>query len=415
MNTKLSLEDVIYRSMLTSTDDIEPLVKYLEMEDGILKGSKARSVDTARAIAQRTRTMGSNDFATLFRGGTGVAYEEVVIDVGEKIKADVSADKNVEANEEAILWKMFADSLEKMSETERRELFSSLGFKEYDLPVGATATIIAQQLARQYGGFAVYKASLTVANMVARALLGRGLAFATNTALTRTIGAALGPIGWIASGVWLAVDIAGPAYRATVPAVIHIAQLRQQLLKRITIGVVGDGSSGKDSLIHAVFSLDSDINPVAGSTQQARVYDLEPTGSIRVINYPGFNDYRSAVNEHVDDYLHHTDIFVLVVDANRGISGTDQKILENIKAFNKPVLICLNKMDMARSPADREKLRAVAEERLHGYVEMFDTAFDPDPRLGPQHTGAREVHAAIVEQIAKSGKLADLIPAYQGD
>ncbi|WP_409012598.1 hypothetical protein [Bacteroides xylanisolvens] len=37
----------------------------------------------------------------------------------------------------------------------------------------------------------------------------------------------MGPIGWILTAVWTLIDIAGPAYRVTIPAVIQIAYIRQ--------------------------------------------------------------------------------------------------------------------------------------------------------------------------------------------
>jgi len=39
-----------------------------------------------------------------------------------------------------------------------------------------------------------------------------------------------GPIGLVAGTVWLAVDMAGPSYRATIPAVAQVALLRQRML-----------------------------------------------------------------------------------------------------------------------------------------------------------------------------------------
>ena len=41
-----------------------------------------------------------------------------------------------------------------------------------------------------------------------------------------------GPIGWTLSAAWLLADLAGPAYRITVPAVIMVAYLRAESVKR---------------------------------------------------------------------------------------------------------------------------------------------------------------------------------------
>lgn len=410
MKKLLDLTDVLHRSIEISPDDVAPLLKYLGMPTDTLNNKIHDARGKAVNIAEFLRKMGSNDIATLFRGGSGVLYPEVVLDVGKKLNAKVSESKSVEKNEEAILFKVFEDTLDQMSESEKRQLFQSMGIREHEYPTGAAATIVTQLVAR-YGGFAVYKSALIVANMVSRALLGQGLAFATNATLTKTIGAFLGPIGWIASGVWLAVDLAGPAYRKTVPAIIHVATLRQTLLKRVTIGVVGDGSSGKDSLIQAVFGFESNIDPVAGSTKEAMAYQLSEEGNAHVVNFPGFNDYRPEVNTHSHDYLHHTDVFVLVIDLARGVSGTEVAMLKKLEKFAAAddILICLNKVDLARNKEDRTRLVKAAHERLGGF-KIIETAFDPDPRLGSDRVGCEDVYKWIDARLAANGKIAGALP-----
>lgn len=402
---KLDLVDVIQRSLANKGDAI-PLVKYLDMDESVLNFGHGNERIAASNIASHLRRQGSNDVATLFRGGDGVEYKEIVVDVGEKLKAKVSQSNTIEKNEEAILLKMFEDALERMSDDEKREMFRAMGVKEGDIPIGPIGAAVTQGLLRQFGGFYIYQISVIVANMVSRALLGTGLSFATNAVITRTVGTLLGPIGWIATGLWLAVDLAGPAYRKTVPAVVHIALLRSMLLNRITIGVVGDGSSGKDSLMKAVFGIEGDINPIAGSTVKAASYPLNEKGNAVIVNYPGFNDYRPSVEGHTNDQLHHTDVFVMVVDINRGISKTDINILDKVKSFGKPILICLNKVDLPRTSEDLSKLERAAQDRLPG-ATIIKTAFDPDTRLQQKTIGCHEVYDWIRSEIENTGKSVD--------
>jgi uncharacterized protein YaaW (UPF0174 family)/signal recognition particle receptor subunit beta len=407
---QLSLTDVIYRSLVINAIDVDPLIKYLGMDRKALSFEKGRLEATAESIAKYLREMGSNDIVSFVRGGS-VQYPEVVFDVAQKLGAkEASRDKGVEENEGVILRKLFADALDKMSSEEKRQLFSTMGIKETEIPYGSAGVIVVQFLLRNFGGFATYRISLIVANMIARALLGSGLSFSTNAMITRTIGALLGPVGWTASGAWLLFDLAGPAYRKTVPAVVHIAMLRQMLLNRVNIGVVGDGSTGKDSLIRAVFGVDTgNVHPVAGSTKDAMIYELGPTGAVQLVNYPGFNDVREDVNQHVHDMLGYTDVFIIVVDLARGVSGTEVEILRKIMAFNRPVLVCLNKADLPR-PRDKEALLQAAYDRLAG-VPMIETAFDPDPRLGsPEPVNRRAVYEWIVREIRKAGKETSHIP-----
>lgn len=398
----LDLVDVIHRTGHQSADDLLPLLKYLAYEAGAKDLSSRK---TAEDIAAHLRRVGSNDLATfLKRRGEGVPYEEVVLDVAEKLKAPGASKANsVERNEEVILEKMFADALDAMSLDERRTLFQSMNVDVSEVPLGAAASILMQILLKEFGGFATYRFAVILANMVARALLGSGLSFATNVAITRSIGALLGPVGWIATGAWLAYDLAGPAFRKTVPAVLYVAMLRQSLLKRVSIGVVGDGSAGKDSLIQCVFKVSADIDPIAGSTEQAVSYPLGSTGTAEVINYPGFHDYRPHVNQRTDEMLHHTDAFIMVVDVNGGISGADQAMLKKIRTFRKPVLVCLNKWDLIRD-GKHDSVRKAAAERLGSDLELVEAAFDPDPRLGCAAKGREEVLGWVCDQLEAVGK-----------
>nr|WP_246288067.1 GTP-binding protein [Paraburkholderia sediminicola] len=358
--------------------------------------------------------MGSNDIATIFRG-EGVAYEEVVFDVAEKIKAKGASEGGpVEVNEAKILEKLFADSLEQMTMDERRALFQSMNLDVKNYAIGGGAAILVQQLIREFGGFATYRFSVVIANMIARALLGSGLSFAANAAITRVVGTMLGPIGWIATGAWLAYDLAGPAFRKTVPAVVYVAMLRQMLINRVNVGVVGSGSAGKDSLLSHVFRISAEIDPIAGSTATASNFPLGDTGTAEVINYPGFHDYRTSVNSRTDEMLRHTDVFIAVFDINSGISGVEIAMLEKVRKENRPVLVCLNKCDLVRTKADEERLYAAAAQRFGTDVTIIRTIFDPDPRLGVAAKGRDEVLNWVFTELENAGK-ADVVDALRAN
>lgn len=158
----------------------------------------------------------------------GVPYKEILTDVCKKIgvKTDFSAD-TVEI-EKAMLAKLFEDSWENMSEAERASIRAQLKINGNLAGGAALSAIIA---AIRLGGFMSYQVSLIVANAVARALLGRGLALAANAGLVRAIGIFAGPVGMAISALLTLPALTGPAYRVTLPAVVQIAAMRQQLLK----------------------------------------------------------------------------------------------------------------------------------------------------------------------------------------
>ena len=180
-------------------------------------------------IAAEIQCFGANTFATLLRGGEGVQYKEVLIDVCKKMKVNFSKDSSVEVIEKNLLMKILTDALDKMSPEELKELAESMGVKNTSGITSQALTGIFQAIFCA-GGFKSYQLTVIIVNAILKALIGRGLTFGGNIVLTRTMAVLAGPIGWVITGLWTAIDIAGPAYRVTIPAVIQVAVLRQKFL-----------------------------------------------------------------------------------------------------------------------------------------------------------------------------------------
>lgn len=178
-------------------------------------------------IAAEIQCFGANTFMTVFRGGKGVEYKEVLMDVCDKMKVNYNKSSSVEKIEGNLLMKILEDALEKMSPEELRELAEATGVKNTSGITAETMVGVFQAVFRM-GGFKSYQLTLIVVNAISRALIGRGLTFAGNAALTRTMAILTGPIGWVITGIWTAIDVAGAAYRVTIPAVIQVAALRQK-------------------------------------------------------------------------------------------------------------------------------------------------------------------------------------------
>lgn len=221
------LNDLVY-CLTHDKDGDSRLTEELTMSDRY----KAHAPDHHQywqLIAAEVQCFGANTFATLFRGGKGVLYREVLIDVCDKMKVDYSADASVEAIESNLLMKILREALEKMSPEELRELAQSLGIKDFT-SITAPVLSTAFQAIFRAGGFKSYQLTLVVVNAILKALIGRGLSLAGNRALTSTMAFLTGPVGWALNGAWTAYEIAGAAYRVTIPAVIQVAALRQKYL-----------------------------------------------------------------------------------------------------------------------------------------------------------------------------------------
>lgn len=124
---------------------------------------------------------------------------------------------------------------------------------------------------------------------------------------------------------------------------------------------------------------------------------------MELLNFPGFNDVRELVNNHVQERLNHSDVFIFVVDINRGVSNTDVQILESLKQKCKPILVCLNKCDLPR-PNELDALKQTAYQRLIQVDSIIETILDPDPRLASNPQGTKQVSEWVLKQIEVQNK-----------
>lgn len=180
-------------------------------------------------IAAELQCFGANSFATMLRGGKGVLYKEILTDVCDKLKVNYNKNADVEVIEQNMLMKILKDAIDKMSPDEIRQLAESMGVTDLK-SITKDALIGGFQAIFRAGGFKSYQLTVIIVNAILKALIGRGLSIGGNVVLTRTMAILTGPIGWVITGLWTAVDIAGPAYRVTIPAVIQVAALRQKYL-----------------------------------------------------------------------------------------------------------------------------------------------------------------------------------------
>lgn len=182
-------------------------------------------------IMEEIQLFGGNSFANLFRGNQGVQYKEILCDVCDKMKVNYSKSADAQHIEQDLLNKILDDHLKKLNARELEEFL-----KELDL-VDKTKTVISYtpqavsailQAAIKAGGFASYQIILITVNAVWKAIFGTGLKLAANATITRVVGVLAGPVGWAITGAWTAADLAGPAYRITMPACLLIAKLRME-------------------------------------------------------------------------------------------------------------------------------------------------------------------------------------------
>lgn len=185
------------------------------------------------ALCAELQAFGANSLATLLRGNKGVFYREILRDVCDRLKITYTKEESTETLELNLLMQIVETSLNEMSPASLTALSREM---ELNLTNPTPQLImIALQAAVRTSGVAALEIA-TIASMGVIQALG-GVATTAGTAgifsvllSSRLLGLIAGPIGIALSSAWLIADIAGPAYRVTVPACIIVAYLRQKAL-----------------------------------------------------------------------------------------------------------------------------------------------------------------------------------------
>lgn len=237
----------------TSNELLDPLIGYLTADGEGRISSELDLTDAYKTyypdhlkyvdeISAELQLFGGNTIANTIRGvgiwasvltpvpvlkipGYGVPYAKICRAVARRLKVNFNETASVENIENQILMKVLEDAWDKMSAEEKREFLEELGINSKILPTALP--LLAVQAAMRASGFLAYRIAVIVANAVAKIILGRGLAFATNRALTKGLSVLAGPIGLAIAALWTAYDLAGPAYRVTIPSVIQVALIRR--------------------------------------------------------------------------------------------------------------------------------------------------------------------------------------------
>lgn len=176
------------------------------------------------AMMKELGLYGGNTFVNIIKG-RGADYSTILRKVAKRLKVSFRDSQSDEVIEGYMLQKLFDDISDRLSDEELRAMATEFGIKP--MRYSRQAIVAALQMAIRRGGIYGLTWSMNLANVVARQALGRGAAaFASGSVLSRSLSVLAGPIGWALTAAWTAYDIAGPAYRVIVPAVIQIAYLR---------------------------------------------------------------------------------------------------------------------------------------------------------------------------------------------
>ncbi|MCI5538095.1 MAG: [FeFe] hydrogenase H-cluster maturation GTPase HydF [Oscillospiraceae bacterium] len=122
--------------------------------------------------------------------------------------------------------------------------------------------------------------------------------------------------------------------------------------ERIHIGFFGLRNAGKSSVVNAVtgqkLSLVSDVKGTTTDPVQ-KAMELLPLGPVVIIDTPGIDDTGTLGEmraERARQTLTHTDIAILVTDANNPLTDTEKELAEVFNEKNIPYITVYNKSDL---------------------------------------------------------------------
>lgn len=212
--------------LIYDTDGKKRISESLSSSDEYKKYGKKYS-KYWQEIAMELQLFGGNTILNRIRG-YGILYHEILSDVCEKVVPKFNGkDLSVEKMEDLLLTSILDKSVREMTPEKLKELGMSLNVNNIANFTPEILVALAQTIFR-LGGVQSYQLTLIIANSVSKALFSQGAAMAGGAAVGRVVGILAGPIGFAITGVWTAIDLAGPAYRVTIPACIYVALLRKK-------------------------------------------------------------------------------------------------------------------------------------------------------------------------------------------
>lgn len=175
--------------------------------------------------------------------------------------------------------------------------------------------------------------------------------------------------------------------------------------ERVHIGFFGNTNAGKSSLVNKVTSQQTAlVSEVSGTTTDVvrKAMELLPIGPVMIIDTPGFDDESVLGEKRVEntrEALRTADAAVLVCDALKGKTPTDEKLEKLFKERKIPYIIVYNKADLAEERKD--SLFYVSAVTGEGIEELKKKLGEIIPK--------RSDKMDIVDSFVKKGDIAVLV------
>lgn len=182
-------------------------------------------------IAGELQCFGANTFMTLFRRGKGVLYKEILCDCCDELKVNYNKDSSTATIEKRYLEKVLEKSWDEMPSEQKEEFLKNINAVRPERLIKITdfAGLASLLPLNEIIGYILGRTILAYSTTAGLAL-GSSLAYAglgMGGMVIARIPTILNPLGW-ALNAYTVNQLAGPAYRVTIPACTIIAVLRSK-------------------------------------------------------------------------------------------------------------------------------------------------------------------------------------------
>ena len=175
-------------------------------------------------LAGELRKYGSNTIKTLWHHGEADSYEKIVRRVCNKMDVEVSETDSVPIMERQLMFEWLNKMTEKMSDEDLHQIAEEAGIKAKNL--NRHVLIYTLMFTMRHNVVLLSRIIYYIVTRIGMMLLGRNIMMMGFSTIGRYLGMATGPIGWAILAGWTLNDIASPACRVMIPAVMMIASMR---------------------------------------------------------------------------------------------------------------------------------------------------------------------------------------------
>ena len=217
-------------------------------------------------------------------------------------------------------------------------------------------------------------------------------------------------------------------------AMVYFPDSDEEKIPSLKIAVIGKPNAGKSSLVNKLLGSErSIVTPLAGTTRDAidtlfmrgdKAYTIIDTAGIRKKRSVD-DDVEYYSNMRAFDAVRRSDVCLLVVDANEGLTEQDVKIIGYVHEQGKPSVVVMNKWDLVEKDThtvNRFEEQLKEDLKFMDYYKSVYISAKTGQRVEKILAVAEEVYAHANFRVP-TGALNDLIsdavrmqepPSYQG-